>query len=113
MVKPFALISTAFVCGFAGACSSSHTEHTRFTSAHYSARTTLSREHPEDAQLRISLVSIDEHGNTTIRDLDSGRIMRASPGGYFVGPEFGRHGLRLVSASRRAHSAVFERTFSG
>jgi hypothetical protein len=58
-------------------------------------------------------VSIDEDGATTIRDLDSGRIMRASPGGYFVGPEFGQHGLRLVSASHRAHSAVFERTFSG
>lgn len=112
MVKPHVLASVVCMVALLTACSSSYVAHTTATIAHYSNRTTLSREHPTDTHLGIGLVSISRNGTTAIRILDSGRIIRASPGGYFVGPEFGREGLQLVSASHRTHTVVLEHTWA-
>jgi hypothetical protein len=112
MVKFHVFAAVAFLVALLTACSSSYVAHTPVTIAHYSNRITLSREHPTDARLGIGLVSISANGNTAIRILDSGRIIRASPGGYFVGPEFGREGLQLVSASRGTHTVVLEHTWA-
>ena len=112
MVRPLVVISAAIICGFSSACSSAYHARTAITIAHHSTRITLSHERPLDAQIGIALVSIAADGTTAIRVVATGRIIRASPGGYYVGPEFGGAGLRLISASRQTRTAVLERTYA-
>lgn len=61
---------------------------------------------PPDAELKIQLVSIAEDSTTTI-SLDSGQMLTATPGECFSCEQFGRSGLRLVSASHKTGEALF------
>src|SRR5438105_3836206 len=80
-------------------CSSGYHGHANVTCSLAAQQITLSRVHPRDIALNIVLVSIAKDGTTALRFLDSGRIVRATPGDYFVSDEFGRHGLQLTRAS--------------
>ena len=70
---------------------------------HYMREGVFSGAHSQDDFIGVRLVGIADDGTTTILVTPSGPELRASVGGYFISPEFGTHGLRLISASAEKH----------
>jgi hypothetical protein len=77
-----------------------------------STEITLSRAQPEDADAGIRLLHIRSDGRVTIRAIRSGKTYSALPDGYFVGKDFGQHGLLLVSSSSRSGTAILQLTWT-
>jgi hypothetical protein len=115
MMRMTSLLGLAALAAVAlSGCSSGVSVHTSVTNTHYVTPITLTREHPTDLDTGVTLVSIRADGRTTVRILRSGRIIRARPGEYFTPtPEFGRHGLQLIRASRATGEVSIERTTAG
>jgi hypothetical protein len=105
MTRYFTLILLVLVAG----CSSySHVLRSR--------EIVLSPEHPWDAFINASIVSIADDGTTIIRTTDSATVkqLQAVPGGFFaphpyqtndLRSVYGFHGLQLISASAEKHEA--------
>jgi hypothetical protein len=75
-----------------------------------SCELTLTKAQPFDPCLRATLVEVASDGTTTLR-ADTGRTLKARVGEYFASEEYGRAGLRLVSASGERQEALLERTW--
>ena len=60
----------------------------------------ISKRHPHSDFLKVRLLTIAEGGLTEIQVDETGEVLRAVPGDFFVPSYFGRHGLQLLGASR-------------
>jgi hypothetical protein len=71
---------------------------------HVEETLTFSIAHPltQRGDCNVRLVSIADDGTTRIRVVETGRELTAHPGEFFASPEFGMHGLQLVSASKKS-----------
>jgi len=66
----------------------------------------LSLSHPRSSDPKFTLLSVDKDSKTAIK-LDSGVVIKTTPGQFFACKEFGDIGLELVSASPKSGKAVF------
>ena len=72
---------------------------------------TLSHQQPSDSSLGARLVTVAADGETTIEVLKTGEKLRAGTNQFFVSPEYGQKGLRVISASSERQEVRLERTW--
>jgi hypothetical protein len=72
---------------------------------------TLTHQQPSDSSLGARLVEVAADGETTIEMLETGQKLRAGTNQFFVSPEYGQKGLRVISASSERQEVQLERTW--
>ena len=72
---------------------------------------TLTKQQPSDSFLGAQLVEVAADGTTTIEVLKTKNKLSARIGEYFVSPEYGQKGLRVVSASSKHPEVRLLRTW--
>ena len=72
---------------------------------------TLSKQQPYDALLGARLIEVASDGTTTIEILMTTNQLQAGVGAFFTAPQYGRSGLKVLSASHERQEARLERTW--
>lgn len=72
---------------------------------------TLSHQQPSDSSLGARLVEVAANGTAMIEIIRTGQKLRAGTNQFFISPEYGQKGLRLISASSERQEVRLERTW--
>jgi hypothetical protein len=72
---------------------------------------TLSKQQPFDHFLGARLIEVASDGTTTIEILNTTNRLQAAVGVFFTSPEYGRSGLKVLSASHERQEVRLERTW--
>ena len=103
MSRYFAILSFALAAGCASA------PDARNLDSYPTREIVLSSRHPQNDFLKVRLIAIAKDGTTTIQVVETGEMLRAVRGDFFVPAYFGRHGLQLIGASPEKHKAYLLR----
>ncbi|MCI5144289.1 MAG: hypothetical protein D3923_01890 [Candidatus Electrothrix sp. AR3] len=60
---------------------------------------TISKKNPKYDGKNVEFVSVQKNGTATLKTMFSSEIVTAKPQCFFVGNDYGTHGLKLLSSS--------------
>ena len=65
---------------------------------------------PKDENAIVEFISANKDGTANIKTLLTGEVLTTKPKQYFVGRDFGSHGLELVSTSNEKQEICLHHT---